>query len=63
MLRVLRAPTILYHLLYYHMVYISVSQCVVKVWYPGPQPTPASQNLSAFGNPVFLIRLYVTQMH
>lgn len=63
MLRVLRAPTILYHFQYYHVVYISVSQCGVRVWYPGPQPPPANQNLSAFGSPAFLISLYVTQMH
>lgn len=43
------------------MVYINVSH--VKVWNPGPQPTPANQNLSAFGSLTFLISLYVTQMH
>jgi len=45
------------------MFYINVSQSVVKVWNPGAQPTPANQNLSAFGSLTFLISLYVTQMH
>lgn len=51
MLRILRVPTTLYHFQCYHMVYISVSQSVVKVWIPEPQPTAANQNFSAFWGP------------